>query len=159
METSSWSPSFGEATEVDEDNVYKENVSIGMDREDGFLEKEDIMEDILGEEKVGDETKLGEEAINKIVVVTTAEVVKKLQETKEGLVVSLSTPLALENVKNWNTNFKSFASDLEVIEDERDLQLYFETTSQILVVDEAFPFSRPTALLKPSNEEDDGNQL
>ncbi|KAI3825253.1 hypothetical protein L1987_06734 [Smallanthus sonchifolius] len=45
-----------------------------------------------------------QEAINKVIVDTTAEVVNEPQETMEDPVLSPSTPPALEDLKNWNTD-------------------------------------------------------
>ncbi|KAI3813381.1 hypothetical protein L1987_18103 [Smallanthus sonchifolius] len=55
-----------------------------------------------------------QETINKVVIDTMAEVVNESQETTEGLVASPSTPPTMKDLKNRNTNIKSFASDLEV---------------------------------------------
>ncbi|KAI3670510.1 hypothetical protein L1987_87846 [Smallanthus sonchifolius] len=54
-----------------------------------------------------------QEAINKVVVDTTTVVVNEPQEKTEGPFVSPSTP-AVEDLKNRNTYFKSFATDQEV---------------------------------------------
>ncbi|KAI3821340.1 hypothetical protein L1987_08906 [Smallanthus sonchifolius] len=126
VETQSNERSFGRVVQESGNEFNKEVLNLKSDLVD-VVNLEDVTLVVNDKSKVDQVTIVSEhvehvavelvvpsfqEAINKVVVDVTVEVVNDPQETIEAPVMSPSTPPAVEDLKN--IDFKSFTSDLEV---------------------------------------------